>query len=146
MKGISAIIIVVMLLLISIALISVVYIWGSGLLTTTTGSATSSTTKTITTMQKIINVVAAKCSNTTPSNNIINFTVQNVGVENIEAGDMQAFVDDMLESTSPEDISKATLAKTEVKSFGIEMSNYATTRTLKVVSPSFSTEKALDCE
>ncbi len=144
MKGISAIIVVVLLLLISIALISVVFIWSSGLLTTTTSSVSESTTKSTTTMQKVISIIAAKCTNTTPSNNVINFTIQNAGAVDIESGDMHVFVDEEAVSSSP-DISATALAKGETATYGVETTDHKDSRTLKITSPSFTMEKTLTC-
>ena len=103
-KAISAVIATIMLLMITVALIGVFYVFGSGLMTASTGSAGGAAAATTDRMLKTIAVSTYKCANTTSTNNIINFTVQNVGTKDILAGELKVFVDDV-QSLDIEEIS-----------------------------------------
>ncbi len=142
-KAISAIIATIMLLMITVALIGVFYVFGSGLMTTSTGSAGGAAAATTDRMLKTIAVSIATCANTTSTNNVINFTVQNVGTKDILSGELTVYVDDAL-NTQIEEISSG-LASNAQQSIGVQTTTYSKTRTLKIQGPSNTEQRSLTC-
>ncbi len=141
-KGISAIIATIMLLMITVALIGVFYVFGSGLLTSTTSAAGGSAAATTERALKTIAISTAICSNTTPANNIINFTVQNVGTKDILAGELKVYVDNV-ENLQTEEISSGLAANVRLQ-VGVQ-TTYSKTKNLKVQGPSNTEERNLVC-
>lgn len=142
-KGISAIIATIMLLMITVALIGVFYVFGSGLMTSSTGAAGGAATATTDRMLKTVAVSTATCKNTTSANNVINFTIQNVGTKDILAGELTVYVDDVL-NTQIEEISSGLAANAQAQ-VGVQTTAYSKTRTLKVQGPSNTPISYLTC-
>lgn len=134
-KGLSAIIATIMLLMITVALIGVFYVFSSGVVTSSTGSAGAAATATTDRMLKTIAVSSATCKNTTPANNIINFTVQNIGTKDVLANELKVFVDSVVNPDESPDLASTGLAANAQMQVGVNVSSYSRTRTLSVQGP-----------
>lgn len=147
-KGISAVIATIMLLLITIALIGVVYAFITTLAGTTIAAGTGQASATTDRMLKTITVSAATCGNTTPANNIINFTVQNIGTKDILPGELAVYVDgakaDGLTVINNSALNSGLAANAQAYA-GVQTASYSKTRTLKVQSPANPSEISLTC-
>ncbi len=142
-KGISAIIATIMLLMITVALIGVFYVFSSGLMTGATGSAGGAATAATDRMLKTVAISMATCGNTTSTNNIINFTVQNVGTKDILAGELTVYVDDISNNQIEELISGLGVGK-QIQ-VGVQEGTYKKTRNLKALGPSNTEQRFLTC-
>lgn len=142
-KGLSAIIATIMLLMITVALIGVFYVFSSGLVTSGTSATGGAVSATTDRMLKTIAVSGERCFNTTSSNNVINFTVQNVGTKDILAGELKVLVDDA-QSSDIEEISSGLAANAQAQ-VGVQTATYSKTRTLKVQGPSNTPQTSLTC-
>jgi len=142
-KGISAVIATIMLLMITVALIGVFYVFGSGLMSSSTGAAGGAATATTDRMLKTVALSTAICKNTTPTNNMINFTIQNVGTKDILANELTVLVDDVV-NNQIEEISSGLAANAQAY-VGVQTASYAKTRTLKVQGPSNTPQVSLTC-
>lgn len=142
-KGISAVIATIMLLMITVALIGVFYVFTSGLVSSGTGAASEAASATTDRMLKTISLSTATCKNTTPTNNVINFTVQNVGTKDILAGELKVYVDDK-DNTQIEEISSGLNINAQAH-VGVQETTYSKTRTLKVQGPSNTEQRSLQC-
>lgn len=144
-KGISAIIATIMLLMITVALIGVFYVFGSILMGGSTGAAGSAATATTDRMLKSIAVSNERCSNTSATNNIINFTVQNIGTKDIVAGELSVYVDNVLDKDESPDLTATGLAANAQMPVGVNVSSYRKTRSLQVVGPANPVTMSLTC-
>lgn len=142
-KGISAVIATIMLLMITVALIGVFWAFSNTLAESSTTAVGEAATATTERMLKQVAISGEKCGNTTPSNNIINFTVQNIGTKNITADELKVFVDDE-ENTQTEELAAGLAANAQVR-VGVQTATYGKTRSLKVLGPSNAPEKSLLC-
>ncbi len=144
-KGLSAIIATIMLLMITVALIGVFYVFSSGLVTSGTSAVGSAATATTERMLKTVAIAMASCSNTTSANNIINFTVQNVGTKDILAGELKVYVDGV-ENTATSPVLAATgLAPNAQTQVGVLITSYKKTRDMNVQGPSNTEQRFLTC-
>lgn len=142
-KGISAVIATIMLLLITIALIGVVYAFITTLTGTTITTGTEQASATTDRMLKTIAISAATCRNTTPANNIINFTVENIGTKGIAAGELKVFVDDV-ENAQTEELAAGLAANAQAQ-VGVQTASYGKTRNLNLQRPSNTQQISLTC-
>lgn len=144
-KGISTILATVMLLLITISMVAVFYVFGTGLITTSTGATTITATTTTEMMLKVVAIPVAKCSNTTPTNNIINFTLQNVGTKDILGGELKVYVDDVQNTNTAPNLANTGLNVGEQIQIGVTETSYKKIRNLKVQGPSNTVMQILNC-
>ncbi len=132
-----------MLLMITVALIGVFYVFSSGLVTSGTSAVGSAATATTERMLKTVAIAMASCSNTTSANNIINFTVQNVGTKDILTGELTVYVDDILNSQT-EEINAGLMVGKQIQ-VGVQTTDFNKRRNLKVIGPSNTEQRFLTC-
>ena len=153
-KGISAVIATVMLLMITVALIGVFYVFGGSLMSTTSGTAGDIVAGTEDKMLQAIALETATCGNTTSTNNIINFTLQNTGTKDIVSSDVKIYMDGTdVTPTAGLTGSRGMVANSRTTlSYGTTSSatvgpttGYSAKRTLKVTGPSNYVETELRC-
>lgn len=147
-KGISAVIATIMLFMITVALIGVFYAFSTNFVETTITAGTGQASATTDRMLKTIAVSAATCKNTTPANNIINFTVQNIGTKDIAAGELTVYVDnikaDGLTAINNGALNSGLAANAQAYA-GVQTTTYSKTRTLSVQGPANAPISYLTC-
>ncbi len=111
--------------------------------TKSSSSAEAAATETTDRMLKTVALSIATCSNTTPANNMINFTIQNIGTKDVLSGELTVYVDGVL-NTQTEEISSGLAANAQAQ-VGVQTSTYSKTRTLKVQGPSNTEQIFLTC-
>ena len=170
MKGISAVLATVLIVVITVAIIGLAYGWATGLFKLTSEATEDQVGGVTDNLQKSVDIIAVKCSNSTDPGiyladtggnevppqleyNYLTFSIKNTGSGTIEVGDLTAFLDNKIMETagfyaSTDDVSNIELTAGEVMEFeywGIEEHQAPSTHTLKIDAPAGPAEETVTC-
>jgi FlaG/FlaF family flagellin (archaellin) len=143
-KGISAVMAVVLIVMITVAVIGLAYAWATGLFRELAERAGIAVEVVPERMAKSIDIIAASCTNTTPTNNVVEFVIRHTGTLDISAGELAAMLDGALITTTP-DITAAALTPGETAEFNYTVDEQKATRILSVSAPAATVDKSLSC-